>query len=574
MDQLKQLFQNTLLAAYPLFQNIENNERIFNKWRGLCTLINSDISYIEDPMYTSFSFKTFANWISYKESQGVGIMEIVAQVERYRPEVFELLANDIEKEFEILLVKQKHENQHSVEQQNFIEHSSAGFMYHLTDTIAKNNFTEDKELNAHIAELPDKNNSLVLVSSRFNDGDMKLRGAGELNRWNTLVDSTFVDRVMDDLTADCLDIVTEIWVKSANIENSSVHIGYEEILEMCNMKQVKNGRSYYRKEDRLKIMERLAALATIFIYVNEDNEIVILNDDENPSESLAYKKQRVRRLFVMDEVVFAKDIETDEMLGIESMNVAPGTFLSKYLFGSEKLTGLLSKKALEYNSKQQRYHKRLTRYLSWRWRIQQAYQHLVHPYSIGGPKGLITVMGVSMNQNPARIRNVFEKTLDDLMRDEVIKEWQYQTPIDEEKCSGRNWLVDYWLNLKVTITPTDELVTLQQELLQKKKIAPKNNLLTTLVKEPELEVLSMETEEILAPQMNLQQTNKDIDWYQQKIIHYKEENKCSLRDIAKEIEISPSNLSKLLTGKRKRLSDETKNKLDKWIERQEVVNLL
>ena len=28
----------------------------------------------------------------------------------------------------------------------------------------------------------------------------------------------------------------------------------------------------------------------------------------------------------MDEIVFAKDIETDEMLGIESMNVAPGAF--------------------------------------------------------------------------------------------------------------------------------------------------------------------------------------------------------------------------------------------------------
>lgn len=109
MDQLKQLFQSTLLVAYPLFQNIENNERIFNKWRGLCTLINSDVSYLEDPMYTSVSFKKFANWISYKESQGVGIMEIVAQIEGYRPEVFELLANDIEKEFEILLVKQKQE---------------------------------------------------------------------------------------------------------------------------------------------------------------------------------------------------------------------------------------------------------------------------------------------------------------------------------------------------------------------------------------------------------------------------------------------------------------------------------
>ena len=118
---------------------------------------------------------------------------------------------------------------------------------------------------------------------------MKLRGAGELNRWNTLVDSTFVDRVMDDLTADCLDIVTEIWVKSASSENKPVYIGYEQILEMCNMKQVRNGKSYYRKEDRLKIMERLAALASIFIYVNEENEIVILNDDENPNEALAYK---------------------------------------------------------------------------------------------------------------------------------------------------------------------------------------------------------------------------------------------------------------------------------------------
>ncbi|MEC2745700.1 hypothetical protein P9Z56_29160 [Bacillus cereus] len=574
MDQLKQLFQNTLLVAYPLFQNLNNNERIFHKWKGLYTLINSDITYIDDPMYTSASFKKLANWISYKESKGVGIMEIVAQIEGYRPEVYELLANEIENEFEILLVKQKQLNKHTEDQQNYIEHSSAGFMYHLTDTIAKNNFTEDKELNAHIAELPDKNNSLVVVSSRFNDGDMKLRGAEELNRWNTLVDSTFVDRVMDDLTADCLDIVTEIWVKSTNTENSAVHIGYEEILEMCNMKQVKNGKSYYRKEDRLKIMERLAALATIFIYVNEDNEIVILNDDENPNESLAYKKQRVRRLFVMDEVVFAKDIETDEMLGIESMNVAPGTFLSKYLFGSEKLTGLLSKKALEYNSKQQRYHKRLTRYLSWRWRIQQAYQHLVHPYSIGGPKGLLSVMGVSMNQNPARIRNVFEKTLDDLMRDEVIKDWQYQTPIDEGKCSGRNWLENYWLNLKVTVTPTDELVSLQQELLQKKKITPKNKLMETLVKDPVIEVQDMETEEIQVSQLEQQQVNRDINWYQQKILQYKEENKCSLRDIAKEIEISPSNLSKLLTGKRKRLSEETSNKLDKWIERQEVVSLL
>ncbi|QEL82915.1 XRE family transcriptional regulator (plasmid) [Bacillus sp. JAS24-2] len=573
MDQLKQLFQNTLLVAYPLFQNTENSERIFNKWSGLCTLINTDLNYIDDPLYTSVSFKKLANWISYKESQGVSILEIVAQIEVYQNEIFDLLADNIIDEFKILLRIPKQNEKNTEQQQKFIEHSSAGFMYHLTDTIAKNNFTEDKELNAHIAELPDKNNSLVVVSSSFNDGDIKLRGQEELNRWNTLVDSTFVDRVMDDLTADCLDIVTEIWVKSAESESTSVQIGYEEILEMCSMKQIRNGKSYYRKEDRLKIMERLAVLASIFIYVNEDNEIVILNDDD-PNDALSYKKQRIRRLFVMDDIVIAKDIHTDKMLGIESMNVAPGAFLSKYLFGSEKLTGLLSKKALEYNSKQQRYHKRLTRYLSWRWRIQQAYQHLVHPYSIGGPKGLLSVMGVSMNRNPARIRQIFEKTLDDLMRDEVIKEWNYQPRIDEDKCIGRNWLENYWLNLKVTITPTDELVKLQQELVQKKKLPLKNKVIESPIEKKVIEGSGRIEVKPLSIQLDSHENIKEISWYKQMILQYKDENKSSLRDIAREIDISPSNLSKLLTGKRKKLSEETKKKLDKWIERQEVVNLL
>lgn len=89
-------------------------------------------------------------------------MEIVAQIEGYRTEVFDLLANSIFEEFKIELVKIKNKKKDILEQQSYIEHSSAGFMYHLTDTIAKNNFTEDKDLNAHIAELPDKTIALLL----------------------------------------------------------------------------------------------------------------------------------------------------------------------------------------------------------------------------------------------------------------------------------------------------------------------------------------------------------------------------------------------------------------------------
>ncbi|MGM2730941.1 helix-turn-helix domain-containing protein [Bacillus cereus group sp. Bce005] len=564
MEKLKVLFQNTLYIAYPLFTGVEGSERVLNKWQQFYQDVEKDLQKIYNSTYSSQTFERLVKWVSKKEALGLSAIDILPRLDNHKEEIFECLKDDLFMEFGIKLpVVSKELPLDTEAKSDYIERSNAGFMYHLSDTIAKNKFTDDQDKNVRIAQLQDKQNSLVVVSSH-DDGDMKLQRE-ELKRWNTLIDSTFLTRVMDDLTADCLDIVTELWVKSAENDKTIVPVHYEQILDMCNMKQIKNGKAYYRKEDRLKIMERLAALASIFIYVNEDNEIVILNE-EDPNETLAYKKQRIRRLFVMDEIIIAKDIDTDKTLGIESMNVTPGSFLSKYLYGSEKLTGLLSKKALEYNSKQQRYHKRVTRYLSWRWRIQQSYQHLTHSYSIGGPKGLLQVMEISMNRKPSLIRQVFEKTLDDLMRDQVIKEWKYSPEIDEEKCKGKNWFENYWLKLKVIISPTNELVKLQQELITKKskQQAP-------LVIEMEEQSPVIEEKLISIPN---QEIPNSIEFYIDKMNTYKEKNNKSIRELAKEIDISYSTLSRMLSGKRKRLNDDTKNKLDKWIERQEVVNLL
>ncbi|PEE61725.1 hypothetical protein COM90_21795 [Bacillus thuringiensis] len=564
MEKLKVLFQNTLYIAYPLLTGFEGSERVLNKWQQFYQDVERDLQGIYNSTYSSQTFERLVKWVSKKEALGLSAIDILPKLDNHKEEIFECLKDDLYMEFGIKLpVVEKELSLDSKAKSEYIERSNAGFMYHLSDTIAKNKFTDDQDKNVRIAQLQDKQNSLVVVSSH-DDGDMKLQRE-ELKRWNTLIDSTFLTRVMDDLTADCLDIVTELWVKSAENDKTIVPVHYEQILDMCNMKQIKNGKAYYRKEDRLKIMERLAALASIFIYVNEDNEIVILNE-EDPNESLAYKKQRIRRLFVMDEIIIAKDIDTDKTLGIESMNVTPGSFLSKYLYGSEKLTGLLSKKALEYNSKQQRYHKRLTRYLSWRWRIQQSYQHLTHSYSIGGPKGLLQVMEISTNRKPSLIRQVFEKTLDDLMRDQVIQEWKYSPEIDEEKCRGKNWFENYWLKLKVIISPTNELVKLQQELITKKSKQHAPLVIEMEEKPPVIEGQPISIVNQEAP--------NSIEFYIEKMNTYKEKNKKSIRELAKEIDISYSTLSRMLSGKRKRLNDDTKNKLDKWIERQVVVNLL
>ncbi|MES5894121.1 hypothetical protein QCI75_14660 [Bacillus cereus group sp. RP43] len=71
-----------------------------------------------------------------------------------------------------------------------------------------------------------------------------------------------------------------------------------------------------------------------------------------------------------------------------------------------------------------------------------------------------------------------------------------------------------------------------------------------------------------------QEILNSIEFYIEKMNTYKEKNNKSIRELAKEIEISYLTLSRMLCGKRKRLNDDTKIKLDKWIERQEVVNLL
>ncbi|ALL11717.1 XRE family transcriptional regulator [Bacillus thuringiensis] len=564
MEKLKVLFQNTLYIAYPLFTGVEGSEKLLNKWQQFYQDVEKDLQKIYNSAYSSQTFERLVKWVSKKEALGISVINILPKLDDHKEEIYECLKNDLFMEFGIEIPVTRNGGSLNYEAKSeYIERSNAGFMYHLSDTIAKNRFTDDQDKNVRIAQLPDKQNSLVVVSSH-DDGDMKLQRE-ELKRWNTLIDSTFLTRVMDDLTADCLDIVTELWVKSAENDKTIVPVHYEQILNLCNMKQVKNGKAYFRKEDRLKIMERLAALASIFIYVNEDNEVVILNE-EDPNETLAYKKQRIRRLFVMDEIIIAKDVDTDKTLGIESMNVTPGSFLSKYLYGSEKLTGLLSKKALEYNSKQQKYHKRLTRYLSWRWRIQQSYQHLTHSYSIGGSKGLLQVMEISMKRKPSLIRQVFEKTLDDLMRDQVIQEWRYSPEIDEEKCKGKSWFENYWLKLKVIISPTNDLVKLQQELITKKNKKQIPLVSEVVEKPPAFEPIPFS--------LIRQEFTNSIEFYIEKMNTYKEKHNKSIRELAKEIEISYSTLSRMLSGKRKRLNDDTKNKLDKWIERQEVVNLL
>lgn len=361
---------------------------------------------------------------------------------------------------------------------------------------------------------------------------------------------------MDDLTADCLDFITIQWLNEAKSPDEFIDFSYEQVLEMCSIPKAKaNGVEYYRAEDKIKVAKRIAALASIFIYLNDENEVVVLNDRAEPGKHYEVKREIIKRLFVLDSVVLWRDKNTNEYMGIESCRIKPGSFLSSYLYGSNSTNALLSKKALEYNSYRHKYHKRLIRYLTWQWRIRQMFSSLSRPYSIGGDKGLLAVMDIKQNQKPNRIRDQLENVLMDLEREKVISHWEYENGLDEEKLTKKNWFKNYYSQLGIRIFPPKELMNSMESLPKKK---------TTNVIQAEKAVAKKESKPISADESEY--------LIREKIVFLHTKKNITMRELSEEIGISQPTLSRFYNQKTKRLSGVAKEKLNRWYKRQVIID--
>lgn len=423
--------------------------------------------------------------------------------------------------------------------------------YQLRDGIAKNHFEEDEAVAKPVLPLETKNSSGVAQLSSHKDEDLRLVNTNEAERWSILVDGVISN--MDDLTADCLDTITIQWLNQAKSPDEFIDFSYENVLELCNMpKASANGVEYYRAEDKIKVAQRIAALASIFIYLNDDNEVVVLNDQAETGKQFEMKREVIKRLFVLDSVVLWRDKNTNEYMGIESCKIKPGSFLSGYLYGSNSTTALLSKKALEYNSYRHKFHKRLIRYLSWQWRIRQQYSTLKRPYSIGGEKGLLSVIGIKTTKGrPTRIREQLENVLIDLEKENVISHWAYAEELDETKIGERNWFKNYYSKLGIIILPPKELMNNIDSMVKKKAIGMQENhyILDTVKQTPE--------------------GSEDV--IREKIMYQHMHQNKTMREIADEIGLSPATLSRFCNNKMKRISKSVNEKLNKWYERQIII---
>ncbi|PFD15281.1 helix-turn-helix domain-containing protein [Bacillus cereus] len=562
MDNLLQMFRDALLISEPIYKT---NEQVWNKWNAYFKDVENNNNKVLTSLHASPSFTALVSWLEKKQESGITLVQIYAKIDSYKEEIYKEIEGFIDKEFQNVAFSSSIivENDQNIEETSIVNHedyyevNNSAVYYKLRDGIAKNQFEEDELSKVLQYPIETKSSTGVAQLSSHKDEDLRLTNIEEAARWNTLVDDVMSN--MDDLTADCLDAITIQWINEAKSPDDFIDFSYEQVLEMCNIpKTVVKNKEYYRAEDKIKIAKRIAALASIFIYLNDENEVVVLNDRDDDGERLELKREVIKRLFVLDSVVLWRHSVTNEYMGIESCRIKPGSFLTNYLYGSNNTTALLSKKALEYNSYRHKYHKRLIRYLTWQWRIRQMYSSLKKPYSIGGDKGLLAVMDIPKDWKPNRIREQLENVLMDLENEKVISHWEYSDPLDEQQIGKRNWFKNYYTNLGITILPPEEMLQSMDRVIGKKIIEEPQEQLpeVTVVKEIKKTVKSVE------------QIEKKI---RDQILKVHNEKKVSIREIADEISISPSTLSRFCNYKTKRLSKKALEKLTKWCERQEIL---
>lgn len=562
MDNLLQMFRDALLISEPIYKT---NELVWNKWNAYFNDVEKNNNKVLTSSYASPSFTALVSWLEKKQESGITLVQIYARIDSYKEEIYKEIEEYIKKEFQdvmpskstILENEQNIDKTPIVNQEDYYEVNNSAVYYKLRDGIAKNQFEEDEISKVLQYPIETKSSNGVAQLSSHKDEDLRLTNIEEAARWNTLVDDVMSN--MDDLTADCLDAITIQWINEAKSPDEFIDFSYEQVLEMCNIpKTVVKNKEYYRAEDKIKVAKRIAALASIFIYLNDENEVVVLNDRDDEGERLELKREVVKRLFVLDSVVLWRHSVTNEYMGIESCRIKPGSFLTNYLYGSNNTTALLSKKALEYNSYRHKYHKRLIRYLTWQWRIRLMYSSLKKPYSIGGDKGLLAVMDIPKDWKPNRIREQLENVLMDLEKEKVISHWEYSDPLDEQQIGKRNWFKNYYANLGITILPPEEMLQSMDRVIGKKSIEEPQEQL------PEVKVVK----EVRKTVESVEQIEKKI---RDQILKVHNEKKVSIREIADEISISPSTLSRFCNYKTKRLSKKALEKLTKWCERQEIL---
>lgn len=436
--------------------------------------------------------------------------------------------------------------------QNFAESGSALLFHKLRETISKNEFDIATEIpTARIAERALEATAQVRAENDY----LMMKSNVAIEQWKNLTSQAITS--MDDLTADIFDIVSILWMQQATHKDQMIHFHTDDALNLRRLQGRKEDldgyQMSYRKKERDDIMKRLAALTTIWIRIEKEN-LRFINEDQGDFEEIG--QVQFNPLFLVDSVTVA--YRGDNPIGIYECSIRPGELLANFLYGSQRSSGLLALKTLEYHPIKQKYHKRLSRYLSWQWRIRQKSADYLRAYHIGGDKGLLKVMDLDVNPRyGSRIREQFEEILDTLQQDGIIKGWSYkETTLEKQIEQERNWFANTWLKARVQIIPPTEITGMgddQDLLLIEDQDYDTENFLTMLKgmtdRESSATKEMVEEKQVSPETINKERTDRGL----------------SILEAAKEMGISHSTLSRYERNLIKRPYKVSLEKMKEWL---------
>jgi DNA-binding XRE family transcriptional regulator len=334
---------------------------------------------------------------------------------------------------------------------------------------------------------------------------------------------------MDDLTADVFDIISAAWLKRAEHPEAMVTVTADEFLQYRGLQPKTSGterRGGYREEQRQKIAHHIAILASTWVTV-----FTMDVTQKNEKGRWQRTKWRGESRAVVVTSQFGQEQKTGDELDVYAWRVRPGDVFAKFLFGPGRQTALLSKRAVEYDPYRQKWEKRLTRYLSWQWRIRQNGGTYLEPISV---EKLLEAVGENVDtKNPIRTKERLEKALDTLQEDGIITSWQYETA-KEETVGQPGWWKE-WLDWKIIVEPPQ-------------------NLMEYYAKIPQLSTKALPSAK----------PNQTLD-LGESLKKARKDQGLTLMQAAEEIGISPSRLSEIENGKKATVSKDTRRKILKWL---------
>ncbi|MFJ7470282.1 helix-turn-helix domain-containing protein [Peribacillus frigoritolerans] len=347
------------------------------------------------------------------------------------------------------------------------------------------------------------------------------------------------DRVhsLSDVDVDVFDALCSLFLSKAAHYEETVEIYLNDLLSIRGLKPKLGGfgrRGGYEAKQREQILKSLTNIQSIWININK----ATIYENGKPVQT----KLQGRTFIFKDCAGVEYDIS--EEAGRKKITYTIDKVFAKYLNGSARQVALLSIKALQYNPYKQLWEKRLTRYLSWRWRTQARKGDFLQPNKTST---LLESIGEKLNdRTPSRTRERFEKALDVLQNDGVIASWHYEK-WDESIADYKGW-ASIWLNSMILIEPPD-IIKEQYRSIEKKQKSHTGNRLAKQA------TADLKSSEHIGEQIRIKRKKLNLSLYQ----------------LAEELEISAPYVSTIERGM-KVPSTKIQTKMKKWLEKQQHIN--